>query len=294
MKTGFVFMVVLVVFTLVTVLLAGCAVPQTPTPAPAPAAGAQPPGPVVSTGTIEVRVTDAPPRDEVTSIMVTVSTVEIHKAAAEQEEGEQNQEEEPEQGREGWLPLTNILLNTFDLLQIKGLEEVLATNEVGVGKYTQIRMVIEKVEVTLGDGQPQEATLSSGRLKFVRPFEVIEGKTTVLLLDFNADKSVTVTGQGKVLVKPVVKLTIQQGKPHQLASIEGTISQVDSEAATLSIVPTGATEPVVLDVNRQTEIALDGEEATLDDLAGLAEGNSVTAAYYIDTFKAVEIDARSP
>ena len=57
-----------------------------------------PVGAPLSMGRIEVRVTDAPPREEVTGILVTVAegSVEVHRAVAEQEqeqtgEGEQNQ-----------------------------------------------------------------------------------------------------------------------------------------------------------------------------------------------------------
>jgi len=170
-----------------------------------------PAGPM-PTGRVEVHVTDAPPIYDVTSIMVTVSGVEIHKAAAEQEQEQGSSEQEQEQQEQGgggeWLPLDIVGDNPFDLLKIKGLDEVLATDEVEAGKYTQIRMTIEKVEVALGEGESQEATLPSGELKFVRPFDVVEGNTTVLLLDFDADKSVTPTGAGKVIVRPVVTLDI--------------------------------------------------------------------------------------
>ncbi len=170
-----------------------------------------------ASGTVEVRVTDAPPRDEVTGVLVSVSKVEIHQAVAEQEqqqqgEGEQVLEQQQIQESEGeWLILDIIEgANPFDLLQIKGIEEFLAVSEVGVGKYTQIRLTIDKVEVTLGDGDPQEATVPSGTLKFVRPFDVLAGETTILLVDFDADKSVNITGDGKIIVRPVVKLTVRQ------------------------------------------------------------------------------------
>ena len=198
--------------------------PASPTPAPEPEPGpaAEMPEATPSTGTIEVRVTDAPPDEEVTAILVTVSAVEIHRAVAEQEqaqegEGEQNQEQEQEQQEQGeWLPLSIIEgAGSFDLLVIKGLEEVLAVEEIEAGKYTQIRVMVEKVEVTLGAGEPVEAKVPSGELKFVRPFDVVEGETTVLLLDFDAEKSVTVTGKGNITVKPVVKLTVKQGEAQQ-------------------------------------------------------------------------------
>jgi len=77
-----------------------------------------------------------------------------------------------------------------------------------VGKYPQIRMNIEKVEVKLGEAEPEEATLPSGELKFVRPFKVLEGQTTILTLDFDGDKSVIVTGASKVIFKPAVTLNV--------------------------------------------------------------------------------------
>jgi len=270
----------------------------------------EPTGTVLSMGRIEVRVTDAPPREEVTSILVTVAenSVQVHKAVAEQEqeqeqigEGEQNQNQEQEQQQEQqgegvWLPL-NMLegAEQFDLLEIKGLEEVLAVGELEPGKYTQIRITVGSVEVKFGDDEEyQEAELTGGELKFVRPFDVVEDETTILLLDFDAEKSVNATGQGEVHVKPVVKLTIQQGKPHEIASVEGTISGVDIGLGTVSIIPEPESELVVLDVIPQTNITLDDAAATLDDLDEIEEGNSVTAYYYLDNFKATRIDAYSP
>ncbi len=99
---------------------------------------------------------------------------------------------------------------TFDLIELKeeGLEEILASGNVTAGNYTQIRMTIEKVEVKLGEAEPEEATLPSSELKFVRPFEVVEGQTTILTLDCDADKSVTVTGDTKVIVRPAVTLNV--------------------------------------------------------------------------------------
>ena len=182
-KTIFLFVTV---FAALAMVLASCATPSPSTPAGTPPA----------TGNVEGRVTDAPRGQEVTSVNVTVASVEIHKAGA-------NQDDES-----GWLPMKLSGANTFDLLKIKGLEQVLATGDLAAGAYTQIRMGVTKVEVTFKGGQPQEATLPSGKLKFVQPFDVAAGKTTVLLFDFDAAKSVITTGNGKVMFKPVIKLMV--------------------------------------------------------------------------------------
>ena len=194
-----------------------------------------------ATGTLQIMVTDAPPEEEVTSIMVTVESVEVHKATAAQEQEQeqeggqgQNQEQEQEQQQlannstnnstseeAGWLPVNILAGNeTFDLLQIQGIEEVLAIAELEPGKYTQIRMTVSNVQVRLGDGNLTDVILPSGKLKFVRPFNIVEDQTTALLFDFDAEKSVNVTGSGQIIVKPVVKLsmttpqTIEPGTKH--------------------------------------------------------------------------------
>lgn len=216
-------------------LLAGACAQLSPTLSPAltPTDSAR--------GTLKLYVTDAPPRDEVTSIMVTVAEVQVHKASAEQESeqeqlasGNQTQEQEREQqqaqqdGGE-WISI-NISDNAsrFDLLDVKGIEQFLGASEIEAGKYTQVRLVVDTVQVKLGSGNLTDATVPSGELKLVHPFEVVGGETTALVLDFAADKMVTVTGAGKILVKPVVKLSTKQ-EPG--ASKEDTVKEKPIEVS---------------------------------------------------------------
>jgi hypothetical protein len=228
--------------------------------------------PASGLGKVEVHITDAPPDEQVTSILMTLSRVEIHKAGAngvseQEQENEQEQEqnqnqeqeqeengsagspngkqsrsngggkqpveprgvhqrvqtqEQPDSDNAGWIPLDITAPATFDLLKIKGLDELFAASQVEAGKYTQIRLTIDNVQVALGDKQAEEVKLPSGELKLVKSFNVVEGGTTEILIDFDAEKSVTVTGEGKVIVKPVVKLNVKQGSPEQPLSTEGT------------------------------------------------------------------------
>jgi len=83
---------------------------------------------------------------------------------------------------------------------------------VAAGKYTQVRLVVNTIQVALGGGELQDATVPSKELKITRPFNVVAGEATALTLDFEADKMVTVTGSGKIIVKPVIKLTVRQEK----------------------------------------------------------------------------------
>ncbi|MFC1963549.1 DUF4382 domain-containing protein [Chloroflexota bacterium] len=175
------------------------------------------------TGTMVVYVTDAPPDEEVTSIMVTLSELQVHKAMAEQEmeQGQsptatKNLEQEQQQIQEDEGEWITIEIGgdqaTFDLLLVRGIEQFMGMNEIETGKYTQVRLVIDNVQVKLGNGELQDATVPSGELKIMNAFDIAGGETTDLVLDFDADKMVTVTGNGAIIVKPVVKLTVRQGK----------------------------------------------------------------------------------
>ncbi len=191
MKTGVLIVAIVVAVAMVVMLVGGYPAPET----------------AQTKGTLQIMVTDAPPEEEVTSIMVTVESVEVHKAAAQQEQQQSATNSTDEKA--GWLPLDILAGNeTFDLLQIQGIEEVLAVAELEAGNYTQIRMTISNVQVRLGDGDLQDVILPSGKLKFIHPFDIVGGQTTALLFDFDAEKSVNVTGSGQIIVKPVVKLSV--------------------------------------------------------------------------------------
>jgi len=186
-------------------------------------------------GTIEVHITDAPPQKnkDVKSIEITVSSVSVHRVQANrvqeqsssdnstikqnQEQSssdnstiKQNQEKQTEQqGGDQWLTLDIVNNETFNLLELKGVEDILATGQLKEGKYTQIRLIIESAQATYSDNSTTSATVPSNELKFIQPFDIVQDKVTTLLLDFDADRSFTVSGSGKVIVKPVVKLIVK-------------------------------------------------------------------------------------
>jgi len=143
---------------------------------------------------VEVRATDAPPTG-VSSIVVTVKNIQVHKADA------------PEST---WITVVK-QEKTFDLVTIQGAEVFLGEAEVAAGRYTQVRLDVTEVMVTL-EGKEIPAKLPSGKLKLVRSWQVEPGKKTIITLDFEADKFVVITGKGQAQVKPVIKLQVSQGE----------------------------------------------------------------------------------
>jgi len=189
----------------------------------------------VKLGTIEVHITDAPPQKnkDVKSIEITVSSVSVHRTQANQVQeqsssdnstkkqnkgqsssdnstNKHNQEKQIEQqGGDQWITLDIVNNKTFKLLELKGVEDILASGQLEEGKYTQIRLIIESAQATYSDNSTTSATVPSSELKFIQPFDIVQDKVTTLLLDFDADRSFTVSGSGKVIVKPVVKLSVK-------------------------------------------------------------------------------------
>jgi hypothetical protein len=237
------------------------------------------PEPVQAKGTLQIMVTDAPPEEEVTSIMVTVESVEVHKAAAQQEQSATNSTTNSTGEKAGWLPLDILAGNeTFDLLQIQGIEEVLAVTELEAGNYTQIRMTISNVQVRLGDGDLQDVIVPSGSLKFIHPFDIVGGQTTALLFDFDAEKSVNVTGSGQIIVKPVVKLSVtkpqkvEPGTKHVKIETPSLPNGVVGVSYNATLTAYGGTTPYTWSINKGTLPA----GLSLDSGTGIISGMPTT------------------
>lgn len=150
--------------------------------------GTSSPLPVIAkTGTLELRVTDAP-RHDISAVNVTVSDIKVHREGAD------------------WQTVIGGS-RSFELLELRGVEEILGSRELEAGRYTQIRFDVEKVLVEV-DGFTREATLPGEQLKLAGTFDIHEGKVTILTLDFDAEKSVAITGNDMIIFKPVVKIMV--------------------------------------------------------------------------------------
>ena len=146
------------------------------------------------TGIIVLGVTDKPDED-ISAINVTTKLIEGNVRGTENETG--------------WHTLLDVE-KSFDLIDVAGIEKTLGEAEIPAATYNQIRMHVESVVVTL-NGKDIEAKVPSGIIKLVRPFEIKAGEKTVVTFDFDAEKSVVVTGADTIIFKPVVKLLVRKG-----------------------------------------------------------------------------------
>lgn len=172
-----------------------------------------------SEGKIQVYVTDAP-SENITAIVIQASTIEIHKAGAN--DGE-------------WITLLE-KPPVFDLLKVAGIDSLLGTANVTSGNYTQVRLGITSVTVTI-NGENKTATVPSEKLKFVGNITVEAGKTTAINFDFDAAKSIVIKGNGDVSLKPVVKLIT--GKPGK--GLDEAATETTTETTTTTTETAGTT-----------------------------------------------------
>jgi hypothetical protein len=109
---------------------------------------------------------------------------------------------------------------TCDLMKLQTTQDVLGIGTLAAGHYTQIRVTVKSAtiyftDLSSGGVCAPALTLSgtelgnavdipSGTLKLNREFDVPNGGATTILIDFDADKSIHQTGNGKYKMTPVI------------------------------------------------------------------------------------------
>jgi len=171
----------------------------------------------LGTGMLAVYVTDPPP-PEMDKILVDIKNLEVHKTGG------------------NWTSIA-VDMEPFDLKEIEGIQDFLASQIVETGKYTQIRFEVNSVTIVVG-GDNYTAKVPSDHIKLVGGFNVTDNNTTEITLDFNGEKSVLVTGKGEYIFKPVIKLLVsEKGKPVEPPEpdeLEATLGATANATAELS------------------------------------------------------------
>jgi hypothetical protein len=136
---------------------------------------------------------------------------------------------------------------TYNLLDlVNGVRADLGIATLPSGHYTQMRLIIGETAETgvvnmhsmthpsanyiinMAD-EVHEMKVPSGTntgLKIVNGFDINENETTELILDFDAMRSVVMTGSGKYLLKPTVKVHHVAGG----AIVSGIVYELDADA----------------------------------------------------------------
>jgi hypothetical protein len=170
-------------------------------------------GPSGGTGMLKIHMTDSPANYE--EVNIVVERVEVHKA---------------DEGENGWIVVNNESA-IYDLLELRnGASVVIGETFLDAGHYTQVRLILGEGSNIVMDGVSYPLVVPSGMqtgVKLIHEFTIEPGITYELLLDFEAESSVVVTGNNIFQLKPTIRVM-----PVALTgSISGTIQPADSEAS---------------------------------------------------------------
>jgi hypothetical protein len=171
------------------------------------ACGASSTGPTGAAGTLTVMLQDSPFSDA-KALLVTFSEVSVHQA-----EGE-------------WTKLpfaANAITRTCDLKKLETAQDILGTGPLAAGRYTMLRVMVTSAvlyfeNAATGDacapstpaGRSASVEIPSGEVRLNRNFEVTESNTSMILLDFDGDRSVRDTGNGRYMMAPVIGIVSVQ------------------------------------------------------------------------------------
>src|SRR5688572_3555173 len=149
---------------------------------------------------MEVRLTDAP--GDYQKVLIDIRGVEIHTDAnANDNSG-------------GWTTLGNINPGIYNLLDFSnGKDTLLAASNLPAGRISQIRLILgPNNSLVLNDGTSKPLKTPSGQqsgLKVQINADLVPDVTYVVLLDFDAAKSIVERGNGDFNLKPVIRTITQ-------------------------------------------------------------------------------------
>lgn len=180
--------------------------PTTPTAdAPAPALSPAP----AATAMLSVWLKDSPFSDA-RALLVTFSHVSAHRAGADFMT----------------LPFAaGASGRTCDLKKLTTAQDVLGTGPLPTGHYTQLRLVVASAAIYFDNaasgpacapsigapaGRSAAVEIPSGEIRLNREFELTAPNATNILLDFDGDRSVKQTGNGRFMMTPVIAVVSVQ------------------------------------------------------------------------------------
>jgi len=158
------------------------------------------------TGSLNVMLKDSPFSDA-KALLVTFSDVSVHR---------------DDQADESWTKIpfaSGATSRTCDLKKLEAAQDVLGVGTLPAGHYTQVRLTVTSVGLyfdnaaggaACGDSIPAPAgaggsvDVPSGVVKLNRDFTVPAGGSTTMVLDFDGDKSMHETGNGRYMMSPVI------------------------------------------------------------------------------------------
>lgn len=233
------------------------------------------------TGTMKVSITDAPANYDAVNIEVLEVLVNQNENAPEPAEGVEDTN--GEESENGWYAIMDQPM-TINLLDYQnGNTLALGEVELEAGRYNQIRLVLGDNNTVVVDGQTLALTTPSAQqsgYKLNVQAEVEEGQVYDLVIDFDAGKSITETGNSQYILKPVLRTV----NLREQASISGTVLPLDSQTSVYAITGTDTVATTI--PNEEGNFTLIG----LDNLTYSVWFNPSNEAYADSLVEGIELE----
>lgn len=175
--------------------------------------------PVNGTARLEVRLTDDPGDYE----EVNIDIVDIQINVSDDDS-------------KGWESLPNVRKGIYNLLDLVNDKDTLLVNaDIPAGRIQQIRLVLgpnNTVKLNGGAIEPlQTPSAQQSGLKLNIHQSVVAGILYTLVMDFDASRSIVTTGNGKYILKPVIRTVLQEAG----GSISGVVTPYTFRTAVYAI-----------------------------------------------------------
>lgn len=144
------------------------------------------------------------PFSDAKALLVTFSEVNVHASGGD------------------WITVPfagGVSSRTCDLKKLQTAQDILGVGTLAAGHYTQLRLVVSSATIYLQNassgpacapsiaapsGTNAPVNIPSGEVKLNREFDLTSGGGTMILLDFDGDGSVRLTGNGRYMMTPVI------------------------------------------------------------------------------------------
>ena len=161
--------------------------------------------PSITGANFNLRMRDTPFTDA-KAVLVTFSSVRAHRSDSD------------------WtvVPFINAATTrTCDLKKLETSEDVLGSAGLPTGHYTQVRLVVQSATlffdnassgsacattITAPAGASAPVEIPSGEVKLNRGFDITSNSAMTMLLDFDGNQSIHLTGNGRYMMSPVVTI----------------------------------------------------------------------------------------
>ncbi|RYY90283.1 MAG: DUF4382 domain-containing protein [Chitinophagaceae bacterium] len=148
------------------------------------------------TGRLEVYLTDAPA--SLDSVFIDVKDVRVNYST---------------DSTNGWQSLGNVRSGAYNLLALTaGHDTLLGASDLTSGRIQQIRLILGNDNYVVAGGQRYPLETPSAQqsgLKLNINQYISESVTYRLVMDFDAGRSIHRTGNGRYMLKPVIRTTLQ-------------------------------------------------------------------------------------